>query len=79
MNAEEARKMSIKNQEKDEDIKESIEKTDKEIEEASSNGQRECMIRGFGNIYALKQYYEEKGFKVGQFHYPDCKSVYLRW
>lgn len=79
MNAEEARKMSIKNQEKDEGFKESIELTDKYIEEAISNGQRECIMIRYADTYALKQYYEEKGFKVGQFHYPDCKSVYLRW
>ena len=79
MNAKEARKMSIKNQEQDEGFKESIELTDKYIEEAISNGQRECIMIRYANTYALKKYYEEKGFKVGQFYYPHKKSVYLRW
>lgn len=79
MNAEKAKKMSIKNQKKDKLFKESIEKTDRNIEEAIKNGQRECLMIQYTNAYTLKEYYEEKGFKVGQFYYPHKKSIYLRW
>lgn len=80
MNADEARKQSIKNQNKNEEIRKAIKSTDEDMQRAISKGKRECVLRWrkANTISTLVQHYEEKGFKVGQFKPPQI-TYYIRW